>query len=104
MDNTTDPSQPEVVDINRIKNSIPKGRVPNIIIQSVKDEATEVKMQGLEKLVRREILFNVLLVLLLLVTIYVSLVLRLDILKFFNRKVAPALPQTTSVNDNLDIS
>lgn len=103
-DKITNPPQPEVIDINQIKNSLPKGKVPDIIIQSGKDEATEAKMRGLEKLVRREILFNILLVLLLLVTIYVSLVLRLDILKFFNRRVAPALPQADSISDNLDFS
>lgn len=101
-DNITNPPQREVVDINEIKSSTPQGRVPSVMIQSVNDEA---KIEGLQKLVRREILFNILLVLLLLVTIYVSLVLRLDILKFLNRKVVPAVSQTgSSVSDNLDFS
>lgn len=103
-DNITNPPQPEVIDINQIKNSIPKGKVPNIIIQSVKDEASEVKIKGLERIVRGEILFNILLVLILFVTFYVFLVLRLDILKFFNRKVASVVTKTNNVTSNLDFS
>lgn len=110
MDNVSPPKS-NPVDIDEIKNSLPGGKktgmVPTVIIQSAMpgpNEETQGKIKFLERIIKTELLFNVLLVLLLAVTVYVSLVLRIDILKFFNKKVAPIVGQSNNVVGSLNSS
>lgn len=101
--NNTDPPLQEPVDLNQVSSSsADKSRVPTIIIHSEGvngSDSNQGKVKLLEKIIKTEILLNILLVLILLVSIYVSFVMRFDILKYFNKNTE----STISKNQSADI-
>lgn len=92
--NNSDPKIQTPVDVSRIRNSLTAGQsklVPTIIIRSEGDdsegsEQTQGKVKLLERIVKTEILLNILLVLILMVTLYVFFVMRSDIQKYLNKE------------------
>lgn len=90
----TDQKIQSPIDVNDLRSSMMANKpgsapVPTIIIRSSDEGEGDPQNQGrikkLEKIVKTEILLNVLLVLVLVVFLYVSFVLRFDILKYFNK-------------------
>lgn len=99
------------VDVSQIKSAAmkqrPSGAPPTIIIRSSADEGEQNRIKLLEKIVKTELLVNILLVLVVIVSLYVSFVLRFDILKYFSKNAAPsetesAKPADKTSNLNFD--
>lgn len=95
----SDPKIQNPVDVSGIRNSLTAGKpqlVPTIVIRSEGDNSegngqNQNKIKLLEKIVKTEILLNILLILILVVTLYVSFVMRSDILKFLNKNTQPGI-------------
>lgn len=100
----TDQKLQSALDINAIKNSMPaenSRKPPTIIIRSESGDEDS-RVQLLVKIVKTEILLNIFLVLLLAVALYVSFVMRFDILKYFNQKTRPVDLQTDQSTEKMD--
>lgn len=91
--NNTNQKLTSPIDVGQIKSAIAgqrqSGAPPTIIIRSSADEGEQGRLKLLERIVKTELLVNILLVLIVAVSLYVSFVLRFDILKYFNKNAAP---------------
>lgn len=89
--NNTNQGISSPIDVSQIKNSAMGQRqsnaTPTIIIQSGTNDQEQSRLKLLERIVKTELLVNILLILIVAVTLYVSFVLRFDILKYFNKNI-----------------
>lgn len=99
--NETEPKVTEPIDVSKLNlANAGKAKEPTIIIRSEGGGSDQNKVNLLKKIITTQILLNILLILALAVSVYVSFVLRFDILKYFNKSKIITDSKQTQTEEN----